>query len=49
MGDLERKVCLVTGAGRGLGQACAELIAREGGSVVVADIDENGGRSAWSA
>lgn len=44
MGDLEGKVCLVTGAGRGLGQACAELIAREGGKVVVADIDEQGGR-----
>ena len=44
MRDLEGKVCLVTGAGRGLGQACAELIAREGGKVVVVDINEEGGR-----
>jgi NAD(P)-dependent dehydrogenase (short-subunit alcohol dehydrogenase family) len=44
MGDLEGKVCLVTGAGRGLGQACAELIAREGGKLVVVDINEEGGR-----
>src|SRR5579883_2274526 len=43
MRDLENKVGLVTGAGRGLGQACCELIAREGGKVVVADIDEKGG------
>lgn len=40
MGDLEGRVGLVTGGGRGLGQACCELIAREGGRVVVADIDE---------
>ncbi|MDE2410696.1 MAG: glucose 1-dehydrogenase [Sphingomonadales bacterium] len=39
MGDLEGKVGLVTGGGRGLGRACCELMAREGGKVVVADID----------
>ena len=44
MPDLENKVGLVTGAGRGLGQACCELIAREGGKVVVADIDGDGGQ-----
>lgn len=43
MPDLLNKVGLVTGGGRGLGQACCELIAREGGKVVVADIDEIGG------
>jgi len=43
MGDLEGRIGMVTGAGRGLGRACAELIAREGGTVVVADVDERGG------
>ncbi len=37
------KVGLVTGAGRGLGRACVDLIAREGGKAVVADLNEEGG------
>jgi NAD(P)-dependent dehydrogenase (short-subunit alcohol dehydrogenase family) len=36
---LDGKAVVVTGAGRGLGQAFAEHIARAGGSVVVNDID----------
>jgi glucose 1-dehydrogenase len=44
MRDLEGKVGLVTGSGRGLGQACAELAGREGAKIVVADINEEGGR-----
>ena len=43
MGDLEGKVGLVTGGGRGLGQACCDLVAREGGKVIVADIDAASG------
>jgi NAD(P)-dependent dehydrogenase (short-subunit alcohol dehydrogenase family) len=43
MRDLEQKVGLVTGAGRGLGRACCEVVAREGGKVLVADIDVAGG------
>ena len=39
MGRLEAKVCLITGAGSGIGQASARLFAREGARVVVADID----------
>ena len=37
---LRDKVCLITGAGSGIGEATARLFAREGARVVVADIDE---------
>lgn len=43
MAELEGKVALVTGAGRGLGRACAQTLAREGAKVVVAEIDEQTG------
>jgi NAD(P)-dependent dehydrogenase (short-subunit alcohol dehydrogenase family) len=39
MARLDRKVCLITGAGSGIGQASARLFAAEGARVVVADID----------
>lgn len=39
------KVCAVTGAGSGIGRATALAFAREGGRVVVADIDEAGGQA----
>ena len=41
---LQGKVALVTGAARGIGFACAEAFAREGAQVVLADVDEKGGR-----
>ncbi|MCC7040352.1 MAG: SDR family oxidoreductase [Burkholderiales bacterium] len=41
--QLSRKVVVVTGGGRGHGESMARALAREGASVVVADIDgENG-------
>ena len=40
MGRVDGKVAIVTGAGQGLGQASAELLAREGARVVVTDHNE---------
>jgi NAD(P)-dependent dehydrogenase (short-subunit alcohol dehydrogenase family) len=39
MTRFEGKVAVVTGAGRGLGQASAERLAQEGASVVAIDIN----------
>ena len=44
MGALEGKVALVTGAAMGIGRSASQIFAREGAAVVVADIDEAGGR-----
>lgn len=38
MGTLEGKTAIVTGAGRGIGKACARMLAREGAQVLAVDI-----------
>ncbi|WAJ44314.1 SDR family NAD(P)-dependent oxidoreductase [Mycobacterium sp. Aquia_216] len=43
MGRLENKVCVVTGAARGIGRGIARRFAREGAAVVLADIVEDEG------
>ena len=40
MGRLEGKVCVITGAGGGMGADAAEVFTREGAKVCAADIDE---------
>ena len=41
MRRLEDKVAIITGAGRGIGKAVAELMAKEGASIVVNDLGSN--------
>ena len=43
---LANKVVVITGAAQGIGRGCAEMVAREGGRVVVADVLEEAGRAA---
>src|ERR1700690_985760 len=42
--SLEGKVAVITGSGSGIGRACAVEFAKQGGRVVVADIDFNAAR-----
>lgn len=46
MGRVTGKVAIVTGAAQGLGFASAALLAREGASVVIADVNEAKGQEA---
>ena len=47
-GRLQGKVAFITGAGSGIGLACARLFAREGGHVVIAELMPTLGRAAES-
>ena len=46
--EIAGKVALVTGAASGIGRATAVALAREGASVLVADVDEAGGQETVS-
>ncbi len=46
---LEEKVAIVTGSGRGIGKATAELLAAEGARVLVTDLDGERARETVSA
>src|SRR5215469_5807237 len=45
---LKDKVCVVTGAGQGIGRATARRMGAEGGRVVVADRIEEAAKRTWS-
>jgi 3alpha(or 20beta)-hydroxysteroid dehydrogenase len=48
MGKLTGKVAIVTGAARGIGAACAEVMAREGAAVLLSDVLDNAGEATAS-
>ena len=43
MGQVQGKVAIVTGGASGIGAACADLLAREGASLVITDLDDDRG------
>ena len=45
MKRLDQKVCLITGAAKGIGQAIAEIFHQEGGIVLISDIDDKSGQA----
>src|SRR3954467_5632464 len=49
MGVLDDKVAIITGAGRGIGRATAELLAEHGARVVVNDLDGDAAQEAQDA
>ena len=46
---LENRVAIVTGAGQGIGRACAERLASEGARVVISDIEDDRGLAVTKA
>src|SRR4030088_1966696 len=49
MGLLDDRVAVITGAGRGIGRACALTFVREGARVVISDVDSGPAEEARAA
>ena len=49
MDRVKGKIALVTGAASGIGRGCAQLLAREGATVVATDVQDDAGRDAVAA
>ncbi|MBV9017721.1 MAG: glucose 1-dehydrogenase [Alphaproteobacteria bacterium] len=49
MGQVDGKIALVTGGASGIGEACAQTLAREGAAVIISDIDDVRGNDLASA
>lgn len=43
--NLNGKIAIVTGAGMGIGQGCAEVLAEAGATVIITDINESAGQN----
>jgi NAD(P)-dependent dehydrogenase (short-subunit alcohol dehydrogenase family) len=48
-GRVHGKVAVVTGAAQGIGRSCAEMLAREGASVIIGDIQNDTGQAVVAA
>ena len=46
--NVKGKAAIITGAGSGIGRATAQLLAREGASIIVADVNDAGARETVS-
>ena len=44
MGQLDRRIGIVTGAASGIGAACARVLAREGARLILTDLDAAAGQ-----
>jgi NAD(P)-dependent dehydrogenase (short-subunit alcohol dehydrogenase family) len=44
MNRVKHKIAIITGGGSGIGEATAKLLAREGATAVIVDIDDEGGQ-----
>jgi 3-oxoacyl-[acyl-carrier protein] reductase len=49
MKDLQDRVAIITGAARGIGAACANVLAEHGASIVIADVNLAGARETANA